>query len=214
MTILFPQLRRVFAFSSCLVAMVTAARAETITDMTVEADGITYEYVGSQRQGALSSSIGGKVVGDVTGTPKADDVKALFSVDPSEVWTKEGERTSNGTDDLLSVSLTSGSWNGNAIEGTFQIDPSFWSIHSKAVITIHVGNGAGNPDWFFWQITPDATSGIFSYKRTSGGGGGLSNVFLWGAGDPVVHNVPDSANMLGMLGAVLVTLAIVRRRMA
>ena len=44
---------------------------------------------------------------------------------------------------------------------------------------MHVGNGQGDPDWWFFDITQGETAGTFSYDRLSGGGGGLSNLFLW-----------------------------------
>ena len=121
-------------------------------------------------------------------------------------WLKEGELTAAGTNDLFKV--TADSW-GTDVKGTWYIDASFWTMYSTAVITMHVGEGGGNPDAFAWLITPGQISGDFTYKRTSGGGGGLSNLFLFGTGTPT--NVPE-ANPLMLLLIGLASLLLARRR--
>jgi hypothetical protein len=134
-------------------------------------------------------------------------IDALFD-DLGDPWVKEGEQTSPGTNDLLTV--TADSW-GVDVEGQWFIDDSFWSTYSRAVITMHVGQGGGNPDAFAWLITPGETSGSFSYERISGTGGGLSNMFLFGSGDPL--RVPEPGT-LALLGLGLLGLGVVRRKSA
>ena len=106
-------------------------------------------------------------------------------------WTKEGEvspgdgSTGVHSDDLLTITLLTGSWGGNSgITGTWNIAPSFWSTYGMAAITMHVGNGNGGPDHFVWLIEQGQTAGTFSYSDLDGRGGGLSNNFLFGAGTP------------------------------
>src|SRR5690554_5658926 len=90
------------------------------------------------------------------GNPKLADILLAY---PSEPWTELGELTGNGTNGYLSATLTSGSWGGSNVAGTWAISPSFWSQYEEAVLSIHVGNGNGDPDFFAWLITPNATSG-------------------------------------------------------
>jgi hypothetical protein len=99
-------------------------------------------------------------------------------------WVKEGELTNNGVNDLFNIVLTTGTWGSNNVAGTWSIDSSFWTIYGIAAITMHVGHGNGNPDYFAWLITPNQLSGTFSYRDLDGKGGGLSNLFLFGSGTP------------------------------
>ena len=111
-----------------------------------------------------------------------------------------------GFNDLLTV--TADSW-GVDVEGRWYIAASFWSTYSRAVITMHVGNGGGNPDAFAWLITPGKLAGDFSYERIAGTGGGLDNLFLFGSGDPAP--VPEPGT-LALLGFGLAGLGLTRRR--
>ena len=130
-------------------------------------------------------------------------------------WFKEGELTANGTNDLFSVSLTSGNWGENNVEGTWTIDSQFWTVYGIAAITMHVGHGKGNPDFFAWLVTPGKSSGTFAYQDLDGKGGGISNLFLFGSGAPTPTNIllPESGmGMLFLLGLMAVFLS--RRRLA
>lgn len=119
-------------------------------------------------------------------------------------WVKAGELTGNGTNGLFSVSLTSGTWGTSDVAGDWFIDSSFWSLYGMAVITMHVGQGNGNPDYFAWAITKGETQGTFSYKDLDGKGGGLSNLFLFGGGTPAIF-VPESGlSMLFVMGLAAV----------
>ncbi len=135
-------------------------------------------------------------------------VSALFG----GVWVKEGELTGNGSDDLFTVALTSGSWGGNDVAGTWSLDSSFWSTYGLAVITMHVGHGNGNPDYFAWSVTPGVTSGSFSYKDLDGRGGGLSNLFLFGSGTSITRLSESGVGLLWAIGLFAVILA--RRRVS
>lgn len=118
-------------------------------------------------------------------------------------WTTRGDIAgADGTDDLLTVSLTAGSWGSFPAAGTWAIDSSFWTIYAEAAISLHVGNGDGDPDHWTWLITPGETSGTWSYEKLSGGGGGLSNLHLYG-----VVPEPSSAILLviGLSGLALAT---------
>ncbi|WP_062059088.1 hypothetical protein [Cellvibrio sp. OA-2007] len=126
------------------------------------------------------------------------------------LWVKEGELTGNGTNDLFTVALTSGSWGGNNVAGTWSLDSSFWSTYGLAVITMHVGHGNGDPDYFAWSITPGATSGSFNYKDLDGRGGGLSNLFLFGSGSAITQLSESGMGFLWVIGLLAVMLA--RRR--
>jgi hypothetical protein len=161
----------------------------------------------SQRTATLDSADSCTTAGEETGTPQAADVLAKY---PGSAWSKRGELSgSNGTNDLFTV--TASSW-GNNVTGTWAINPSFWTSYGEAVITMHVGNGAGDPDWWFFDITQGATAGTFSYDKLNGGGGGLSNLFLWSRGTPPPPPEVPLPGTLGLLGLGLVGLGAVRRR--
>jgi hypothetical protein len=125
-------------------------------------------------------------------------------------WTKEGELTAAGTNKLLTVDADS--W-GTDVTGSWEIDDSFWETYSRAVITMHVGQGGGNPDAFAWVIEQGQTSGLFSYQRIAGTGGGLSNLHLFGSGPAYVIQrvVPEPGTGLLMAGAALAAWASRRR---
>lgn len=125
----------------------------------------------------------------------SDDLNDLFETDYD--WVKEGELTAAGSDDLFSVDADS--W-GTDVMGTWYIDDSFWDIYGRAIITMHVGHGGGDPDAFAWMITPGQTSGAFSYERVAGKGGGLSNMFLFGSGTPDVKMPEPHIGLLLVIG--------------
>jgi len=119
-------------------------------------------------------------------------------------WSGVGSLTANGSNDFLSASLTSGSWGGQHVEGLWSIDSSFWDIYAEAVISIHVGNGGGDPDHFAWLITENETSGTWSYDKLQGGGGGLSNMKLWGRGVAIKVSEPGTLGLLSLAALGLV----------
>lgn len=135
------------------------------------------------------------------------DLNALFGTSYS--WIKEGELTAEGNNDLFSVDTDS--W-GTDVTGSWYIDESFWDNYGRAIITMHVGEGGGNPDAFAWVITPGETSGSFSYERVDGKGGGLSNMFLFGSGTPNTKVPEPNIGLLLAIGAMSVFFT--RRRIA
>lgn len=139
-------------------------------------------------------------------------------------WTEEN--------DWLTIVLTSGSWGGSPAAGTWSINPLFWDKYGKAAITMHVGGiqtdetctGKGKDkvctptspvpyDNFAWLIGEDEISGEWSYTKNFGSGGGLSNIKLWGSGEPTSEEppppvrVPEPSSVLlfalGLLGLVV-----------
>ena len=190
---------------AALVLGVSPASA-TATPLTCPTTG-TYS-----RQATLDGAIACVTVGQVSGTPKADDVEALFGGS----WIEAGTLSKiDGTDDWLTSAVTSGAWGSLPVAGTWAIASGFWDEYPRAVISFHLGGGAGDPDWFFFEIGPGATNGTFSVNRLTGSGGGFSNIVLWA--DPITVTaesstpVPEPAT-LALLGAGLVGGAIVLRR--
>lgn len=137
-----------------------------------------------------------------------------FGTGPGNIGAVEGVTGLDVTasDGFFSVNLLTGSWGASAASGTWAIAPSFWSTFGDAVISMHVGNGGGDPDFFVWLVEQGQTSGTWSYTKLTGGGGGLSNLHLYGYGAPT--NVPDSASTLALLALGLGALAFVARRRA
>jgi hypothetical protein len=198
-----------FIFVSALVSMwaVSPSEASTISCPTIG----TFD-----RQATVSNVISCTTMGPVSGTPQESDVEAVFGSD----WFNAGSLALvNGTDGWLTVNVTSGSWGALPAGGTWAIDPILWTLHPRAALTFHVGNGGGDPDWFFFEIDPGATSGTFSIQKLSGKGGGFSNVFLWAdppvcEGDctPFAPVVTPEPGTLMLFGTGLAALALTLRR--
>jgi hypothetical protein len=100
------------------------------------------------------------------------------------------------------------------VSGTWTIAPAFWSTWGSGVISAHVGQGGGDPDWWLFLLEPGATSGSWSYTIASGTGGGLSNIKLWGSGaspNQQLISTPEPATLM-LLGSGLAGLAFAARR--
>lgn len=166
-----------------------------------------------QRTGTLNSATAGATY--IGGNLDASVVNAAFS--GMAPWTEVGHLDSGAglSQGLLTITLGSGqNWNDNNVNGTWTIASSFWTSYANAVIGWHVGQGSGDPDVFMFLITQGATSGTWSYDRLTGGGGGFSNMQLFGSGTPRNPNVsiPDGGTTVLMLGAALSGLGMMVRR--
>lgn len=116
---------------------------------------------------------------------------------------------------LITINITTGEWGDSVVGGTWSLPSGFWDTHSRAIISIHVGNGGGSPDHFLFDIDPGILferniSGTWSIDGSCCGGGGLSNFKLWV--QEVPEQVPEPTTLL-LFGAGLIGLGLCRRRM-
>lgn len=167
------------------------------------------------RTGTLTSAEEGIVhAGNV------NNLNAPISYQGYNTWVKRGEvvsSTSGGLNDIFKVTLTSGSWGGSPVSGTWEItDANFWSTYNSGAISLHVGGGSFKDyNAYIWLLTPNLLQGTFSIQNGINNGGGLSNLFLYGSpegSNPPPTTVPDSGTTLVLLGAALLGLAGFRNR--
>jgi len=188
-------LRSVWKFS---VVMIFAALCGAVAN----ASTIT---CGNQYREATLASAESCFIG--SGNTQEDDIEGYFGGD----WDHLGGVASSTTNGYLTVNLLSGTWgSGGPISGTWAIDQSFWTVYGSASLSIHVGNGSYDPDHFAWLITEGQTFGTWSYAKLRGNGGGLSNMHLWGSGEPDFEVSEPSLLLLMMLG--LISVFVARRR--
>ncbi|MDH5301525.1 MAG: PEP-CTERM sorting domain-containing protein [Gammaproteobacteria bacterium] len=138
--------------------------------------------------------------------PDASLVGSIYG----DTWTKAGELTGNGTNGYFTA--TGNNWGSIPASGTWAIDPSFWNHFTKGAISMHVGQGGGDPDYWVWLLKDDSTSGTWDLaKLQKSGGGGLSNIKLWGV---VGEREVPAPGVLALLGVGLFGLVVARRRKA
>lgn len=174
----------------------------------VSASALT--LAGTNRSFDISPATGG-VFGNGL-NPGAGDVGAAFG----GTWTSAGERTSPGTDGSFTVALLAGAFGAGDASGTWNIAPSFWSTYGSAVISVHVGQGGGDPDYWMFTVPANTLSGTWAYDIFSGTGGGLSNIKLWGSESPTppgTPGVPDHGSTLALLGLGLALVVTARRKL-
>ncbi len=156
-----------------------------------------------------------------SGNTKESDIENYFGGDWDHLGGVAGADKAAGTLNFgyLTVTLLTGTWgSGGPITGTWAIDSSFWTVYGKAALSIHVGNGRYDPDHFAWSISEGNTSGTWSYTKLSGNGGGLSNMHLWGSGEPLVKEPEppvtqvSEPNVALLLVLGLLSMFIARRR--
>lgn len=201
-----------------LVAMVLATFSVSAFAIPTYVSGGT---CGSPDRTATSSNASECVYDSGTNFNNASDILGIY---PGDAWTAAGEITANGTDNYFSATSVDG-WGNIPNSGTWTIDSDFWTAFDEAVISMHIGQGNGNPDTWAWAIiTPaDLTADLggtwsLSFISTlcdgsddlSCAGGGLSNLKLWGRGDGTTVSEPG---IVALLAIGLLGLAVTRRKM-
>lgn len=198
-------IKRLLAVAVCAMCMPLAGSALTIT--------LPSDITGYQRQASLADASQGWYG---TGNATVQDVESYFpTLSP---WTERGSvspSSGSGTGiyegNALTVNVLTGSFGGTDVTGTWTInDTSFWSSYGNAAISMHVGNGAGDPDHFVWLIDQGKTTGTWSYRVFSGGGGGLSNLKLYSSG--TATKVPDGGYTLVLVGLAFSGLGLICRK--
>lgn len=139
------------------------------------------------------------------GNPDATDIASYYG----DIWVSAGElEDENGTDGYLTATSDIG-WGVIPNSGTWGIDASFWTMFDSAVISMHIGEGGGDPDHWAWLIADNDLSGTWSIDfvgcdECSTKGGGLSNIKLWGVrGGSVPEPSIVALLAIGLLGMVV-----------
>ena len=191
-----------------VAAILAAGMTLSAHALTITLPGIS----GFQRTASLTDASVGYYG---TGNGRVQEVEGYLGGD----WTERGSvapanNSGLGTfsDGLLTVMVTSGTFGNSPVAGTWTINSaSFWTTYADAAISMHAGNGGGNPDHFVWLITDGMLSGTWSYAVLSGTGGGLSNLKLYSRGTGT--SVPDGSSTIALLGSALVGVGALRHKL-
>ena len=163
------------------------------------------------RTATLSSALAG-AANSTTGSGNATvtEVEAFFGGN----WTERADSTGPGNNGWLNIAVTTGTFGATPAAGTWTItNAAFWTTYGSGAISMHVGNGGGEPDHFIWKLTPGPLTGSWSYNGTGLGGGGLSNLKLYSTGS-APPRVPDSGTTLVSLGIAALGLGSMRKLLA
>ena len=186
-----------------------SAIALATASMTVSAAVVSGDTCGvPDRVAALS---GAEQCAFGLNNPDADTVASYYG----DTWELAGETEGDeGEATYTDRYLTAYSvdWGTIPNNGTWAIDSSFWDIYDQAVITMHIGEGAGDPDHWAWLIEDNGLSGTWDLDYAycdscSEKGGGLSNIKLWGVS---TSDVPEPSTLF-LFGASLLGLGFARR---
>ena len=161
------------------------------------------------------------------GNPQKADIDAYFGGDWNIIAELEGADGVSGAiaDGVFSADITHGEWGSAPVGGTWDIASSYWDTRDSAILSMHIGNGGGDPDHFAWGLlTEITTNGVFGIGFSWLGdmdsswaavaneaplqGAGLSNFKLWGTAPVSIPTPP----MLTLLVIGLIGFAFSRRK--
>jgi len=134
--------------------------------------------------------------GNINGNPITDD----FLLDnPSLDW--EGL----GSADKWQIPVLSSTLGS---VGGFWFDDGLWDSWDSIAIGFKFGTGNRGDNWFVYLLNQDVSAGLWGFVNYFHRGGGLSHVQLYGVD---AARVPEPST-LGMFGAALLGVALMRRR--